>query len=100
MGGLVSMSGDEGFVSATKKEIAAAMHMPVTQMEDLAQGIFIQRSGSAHSGRKRRPIPNLPCGSFLASEETVQPDPAVRRKRRPVPMVPSVHHSEDADSNV
>lgn len=87
-------------MSATKREMAEAMHIPVTQMEGMAQGILNERSGSVASVKKRRPIPVPPAGPSLATQETVKPDPAVRRKRRPIPLIPSVQGQAEADSKV
>lgn len=99
-GGLASLAKDADFVSATKREMAEAMHIPVTQMEGMAQGILNERSGSVASVKKRRPIPVPPVGPSAATQETVKPDPAVRRKRRPIPLIPSVQAQAEADSKV
>lgn len=99
-GGLTSLARDAGFVSVTKKEMADAMHIPIAEMEGMAQGILNERSGSIPPVKKRRPIPIPPSGPTVAARETGEPDPAVRRKRRPVPMVPSVQELAEADSKV
>ncbi|TKS77574.1 Dihydropyridine-sensitive L-type skeletal muscle calcium channel subunit alpha-1 [Collichthys lucidus] len=99
-GGLASMAKDPDFVSVTKKEMADAMHTTVDDMESVAQGILSERSGSVASGKKRRPIPAPPPAPAVAAQETGQPDPAVRRKRRPIPMIPSVQEPDEANSKV
>lgn len=71
--------------------MADAMHIPITEMEGVAQGILNGRSRS--SVKKRRPIPTPPSAP-AAEEETAHPDPAVRRKRRPISMVPSVREDD------
>ncbi|XP_034393185.1 dihydropyridine-sensitive L-type skeletal muscle calcium channel subunit alpha-1-like [Cyclopterus lumpus] len=80
-GGLASLAKDPGFVSVTKEEMADAMHTTVDEMESVAQSILRERADSVTSVKKRRPVPPA--------------DPAVRRKRRPIPMIPSVQE-EDA----
>uniref|UniRef100_A0A3Q2WCL3 Voltage-dependent L-type calcium channel subunit alpha n=1 Tax=Haplochromis burtoni TaxID=8153 RepID=A0A3Q2WCL3_HAPBU len=55
--GLVSLARDPGFVSLTKKEMAEAMHISVSDMEGVAQGILKERSSSMTPVKKRRPIP-------------------------------------------
>uniref|UniRef100_A0A3P9QCV4 Voltage-dependent L-type calcium channel subunit alpha n=1 Tax=Poecilia reticulata TaxID=8081 RepID=A0A3P9QCV4_POERE len=60
MGGLASLSKDPAFVSVTKKEMADAMHMPVSEMEGVARGILSERSDSVPSVKKRRPVPVPP----------------------------------------
>lgn len=97
-GGLASLAKDPGFVSVTKKEMADAMHTTVDDMESVAQGILSERSSRIASIKKRRPIPVPPPA--VAVQETGQPDPAVRRKRRPIPMIPSVQETAEADSKV
>uniref|UniRef100_A0A3Q0TCE5 Voltage-dependent L-type calcium channel subunit alpha n=1 Tax=Amphilophus citrinellus TaxID=61819 RepID=A0A3Q0TCE5_AMPCI len=59
-GGLVSLARDPSFVSLTKKEMAEAMHIPIAEMEGVAQGILNERSSSMTSVKKRRPIPVPP----------------------------------------
>uniref|UniRef100_A0A4W6F8S2 Voltage-dependent L-type calcium channel subunit alpha n=1 Tax=Lates calcarifer TaxID=8187 RepID=A0A4W6F8S2_LATCA len=54
-GGLGSLARDAGFVSVAKKEMAEAMHIPITEMEGVARGILNERSGSVTSVKKRRP---------------------------------------------
>uniref|UniRef100_A0A665X6T6 Voltage-dependent L-type calcium channel subunit alpha n=1 Tax=Echeneis naucrates TaxID=173247 RepID=A0A665X6T6_ECHNA len=88
--GLASLAKDADFVSATRKEMADAMSMPMVQMEGMAQGILDERSSSVKPVKKRRPIPVPTSGPSVAAQETEQPDPAVRRKRRPIPVIPSV----------
>uniref|UniRef100_A0A665X6M9 Voltage-dependent L-type calcium channel subunit alpha n=1 Tax=Echeneis naucrates TaxID=173247 RepID=A0A665X6M9_ECHNA len=44
--GLASLAKDADFVSATRKEMADAMSMPMVQMEGMAQGILDERSSS------------------------------------------------------
>uniref|UniRef100_A0A8D2ZK28 Voltage-dependent L-type calcium channel subunit alpha n=1 Tax=Scophthalmus maximus TaxID=52904 RepID=A0A8D2ZK28_SCOMX len=92
-GGLASQARDGDFVSVTKREMADAIHIPIPEMEGLARGILNERSV-----KKRRPVPEP--GRHVAAQETRQPDPAVRRKRRPVPTVPSVPKPAKADSKV
>uniref|UniRef100_A0A4W6F8G8 Voltage-dependent L-type calcium channel subunit alpha n=1 Tax=Lates calcarifer TaxID=8187 RepID=A0A4W6F8G8_LATCA len=100
-GGLGSLARDAGFVSVAKKEMAEAMHIPITEMEGVARGILNERSGSVTSVKKRRPVPVPPSGPAVAiAQETDQPDPAVRRKRRPIPTIPSEKELADADSKV
>lgn len=101
-GGLTSLARDPGFVSVAKKEMAEAMHMPVSEMEDTAQGILKERSSSLASVKKRRPIPIRPSVLAAAAPEASRPEPAVRRKKRPVPMIPSLpmEEQDEADSNV
>ncbi|KAG8002693.1 Dihydropyridine-sensitive L-type skeletal muscle calcium channel subunit alpha-1 [Nibea albiflora] len=99
-GGLASMAKDPNFVSVTKREMADAMRTSVDDMESVAQGILSERSSSVASGKKRRPIPVPPPAPAVAAQETGQPDPAVRRKRRPVPMIPSVQEPDEANSKV
>lgn len=72
------------------------MHTTVDDMESVAQGILSERASSVPSVKKRRPIP-VPPPAAAAAQETGRPDPAVRRKRRPVPLIPSI---QQADSNV
>ncbi|XP_074500500.1 calcium channel, voltage-dependent, L type, alpha 1S subunit, b [Sebastes fasciatus] len=96
-GGLASLARDPGFVSVTKKEMADAMHTTVDDMENVAQGILSERAGSVMSVKKRRPIPVPRPALAVAAQEMDQPDPSVRRKRRPIPLIPSV---QEADSNV
>uniref|UniRef100_A0A665X7W0 Voltage-dependent L-type calcium channel subunit alpha n=1 Tax=Echeneis naucrates TaxID=173247 RepID=A0A665X7W0_ECHNA len=55
--GLASLAKDADFVSATRKEMADAMSMPMVQMEGMAQGILDERSSSVKPVKKRRPIP-------------------------------------------
>ncbi len=99
-GGLASLAQDPGFVSVTKEEMADAMHTTVDEMESVAEGILSERSGSVTSAKKRRPIPVPPPAPAVAPRQTRQPDPAVRRKRRPIPTIPSVQESAEADSKV
>uniref|UniRef100_A0A8C9X746 Voltage-dependent L-type calcium channel subunit alpha n=1 Tax=Sander lucioperca TaxID=283035 RepID=A0A8C9X746_SANLU len=96
-GGLASLAKDPGFLSVTKQEMADAMHTTVDEMESVAQDILSKRAGSVTSVKKRRPIPVPPPATAVAAQATGQPDPAVRRKRRPIPSIPSV---QEADSNV
>uniref|UniRef100_A0A4W6F9S7 Voltage-dependent L-type calcium channel subunit alpha n=1 Tax=Lates calcarifer TaxID=8187 RepID=A0A4W6F9S7_LATCA len=75
-GGLGSLARDAGFVSVAKKEMAEAMHIPITEMEGVARGILNERSGSVTSVKKRRPVPVPPSGPAVAiAQETDQPDP-------------------------
>uniref|UniRef100_A0A665X7P3 Voltage-dependent L-type calcium channel subunit alpha n=1 Tax=Echeneis naucrates TaxID=173247 RepID=A0A665X7P3_ECHNA len=46
--GLASLAKDADFVSATRKEMADAMSMPMVQMEGMAQGILDERSSSVN----------------------------------------------------
>uniref|UniRef100_A0A669CPL7 Voltage-dependent L-type calcium channel subunit alpha n=1 Tax=Oreochromis niloticus TaxID=8128 RepID=A0A669CPL7_ORENI len=73
-GGLVSLARDPGFVSLTKKEMAEAMHISVSDMEGVAQGILKERSSSM--------------------------TPVKKRKKRPIPTVPSARGPSEADSGV
>uniref|UniRef100_A0A3B5A4X5 Ion transport domain-containing protein n=1 Tax=Stegastes partitus TaxID=144197 RepID=A0A3B5A4X5_9TELE len=50
------------------------------------------------AGRRPVPVPP-PAVPAVAAQETGRPDPAVRRKRRPIPKTPSIQESE-ADSEV
>lgn len=70
--------------------MAEAMHIPIAEMEGVAQGILHKRSSGIPSVKKRRPTP-VPAA---AAQETNQPDPAVRRKKRPIPKIPSVQDSK------
>ncbi|XP_003448283.1 calcium channel, voltage-dependent, L type, alpha 1S subunit, b isoform X2 [Oreochromis niloticus] len=99
-GGLVSLARDPGFVSLTKKEMAEAMHISVSDMEGVAQGILKERSSSMTPVKKRRPIPVPPPAPAAATVVTGRPDPAVRRKKRPIPTVPSARGPSEADSGV
>ncbi|XP_071332271.1 dihydropyridine-sensitive L-type skeletal muscle calcium channel subunit alpha-1-like isoform X2 [Trachinotus anak] len=99
-GGLASLAKDADFVSATKKEMADAMHIPMAQMEGMAQGILKERSSSITPVKKRRPIPVPSSGPSVSAQEMSQPDPAVRRKRRPIPMIPSVQGQAETNSKV
>ncbi|CAM9316982.1 unnamed protein product [Lampetra planeri] len=102
-GGLASLAGDPDFVSVTKKEMADAMHTTVDEMEAVARGILSEPPSCSTSVRKKRPLPVPPRAPAVASQETNLPYPAVRRKRRPVPMIPSVPVQEElaeADSKV
>ncbi|XP_053280478.1 dihydropyridine-sensitive L-type skeletal muscle calcium channel subunit alpha-1 [Pleuronectes platessa] len=99
-GGLASLARDGDFVSASKQEMADAMRIPMAEMEGMARGILNERSGSMASVKKRRAVPEPPSGPSVAKQATRQPDPAVRRKRRPIPVVPSVPEQAEADSKV
>uniref|UniRef100_A0A3B3X020 Voltage-dependent L-type calcium channel subunit alpha n=1 Tax=Poecilia mexicana TaxID=48701 RepID=A0A3B3X020_9TELE len=97
MGGLASLSKDPAFVSVTKKEMADAMHMPVSEMEGVARGILSERSDSVPSVKKRRPVPVPPPVPAGGGQRPGQPEPAVRKKRRPVPTVPSRKRRDDSE---
>ncbi|XP_014893396.1 calcium channel, voltage-dependent, L type, alpha 1S subunit, b [Poecilia latipinna] len=97
MGGLASLSKDPAFVSVTKKEMADAMHMPVSEMEGVARGILSERSDSVPSVKKRRPVPVPPPVPAGGGQRPGQPEPAVRKKRRPVPTVPSRKKRDDSE---
>lgn len=97
-GGLASLAKDPSFVSASKREMADAMHTTVDDMESVAQGILSERSGSIASVKKRRPVPSP--APAAAAQEPGQPDPAVRRKRRPIPKIPSSQEPAEASSTV
>lgn len=99
-GGLASLAKDPSFVSATKQEMAAAMHTTVGDMESMSQGILSERSGSLAPMKKRRPVPVPPPAPAAAAQLTTQPDPAVRRKRRPVPTIPSSQGLAESNSKV
>ncbi|KAM6977782.1 dihydropyridine-sensitive L-type skeletal muscle calcium channel subunit alpha-1-like [Aplochiton taeniatus] len=97
-GGLDALASDPRFVSLTKQEMAEAIHLPVADMEGLAQGILNGRPGRVTSvKKKRRPIPVIPSATASVphfvpvpmAEDQVQKDPAVKRKRRPIPVPPS-----------
>ncbi|XP_010782718.1 calcium channel, voltage-dependent, L type, alpha 1S subunit, b [Notothenia coriiceps] len=92
-GGLSSLAKDPSFASVARQEMADAMHTSVNDMESVALGILSERAGSVASDKKRRPIPVPP----VAAQGARKPDPAVRRKRRPIPQIPSV---KEADSEV
>uniref|UniRef100_A0A3Q0T4L5 Voltage-dependent L-type calcium channel subunit alpha n=1 Tax=Amphilophus citrinellus TaxID=61819 RepID=A0A3Q0T4L5_AMPCI len=68
-GGLVSLARDPSFVSLTKKEMAEAMHIPIAEMEGVAQGILNERSSSMTSVKKRRPIPVPPSAPAVPKVE-------------------------------
>lgn len=76
------------------------MHIPISKMEGMAQGILSKRSSSITSVKKRRPIPAAPSVAAAAAQQMNQPDPAVRKKRRPIPVIPSVQEPAEADSKV
>ncbi|XP_033825149.1 dihydropyridine-sensitive L-type skeletal muscle calcium channel subunit alpha-1-like [Periophthalmus magnuspinnatus] len=102
-GGVGSLAGDPGFVSVAKRELAEAMHLPVSEIEGAAQSLLKERSISQASNKKRRPIPVPPSApSAPSAAQTSRPEPAVRRKRRPVPMIPSLSREEhdETDSHV
>jgi len=96
-GGLDTLARDPGFVSATKREMSDALHLPVAEMEGMAQGII-----NGRATKKRRPIPVLPsvqppappsptpssASALNERERSRTADPAVRKKRRPVPVPP------------
>ncbi|MEQ2302250.1 hypothetical protein AMECASPLE_004799 [Ameca splendens] len=95
-GGLVSLSKDPGFVSATKKEMADAMHIPVSEMEGMARGILNERSDCIPSVKKRRPVP-VPPPAAAGGQKPGQPEPAVRKKRRPIPTVPTRKKQDNSE---
>uniref|UniRef100_A0A7N6AZ22 Voltage-dependent L-type calcium channel subunit alpha n=1 Tax=Anabas testudineus TaxID=64144 RepID=A0A7N6AZ22_ANATE len=68
-GGLVSLARDPGFVSVTKKEMVDAMHIPMSEMEGVAQGILNKRHSSVTSVKKRRPVPVPPSVTAAAAQE-------------------------------
>lgn len=94
-GGLGSLAEDPSFVSAARQEMAEAMQTPLTDIESVARAILNKRSASGK--KKRRPIPVPPSAPAVTVEETDEPDPAVRRKRRPIPRIPAV---QEHDSRV
>uniref|UniRef100_A0A3Q2Q3M6 Voltage-dependent L-type calcium channel subunit alpha n=1 Tax=Fundulus heteroclitus TaxID=8078 RepID=A0A3Q2Q3M6_FUNHE len=96
-GGLVSLSRDPGFVSAAKEEMADAMRIPVSQMESMARGILSERSDSVPSVKKRRPVPVPPAVPAGGPQTPSQPEPAVRKKRRPIPTVPTRKRRDDSE---
>uniref|UniRef100_A0A7N6F5N8 Voltage-dependent L-type calcium channel subunit alpha n=1 Tax=Anabas testudineus TaxID=64144 RepID=A0A7N6F5N8_ANATE len=67
-GGLVSLARDPGFVSVTKKEMVDAMHIPMSEMEGVAQGILNKRHSSVTSVKKRRPVPVPPSVTAAATD--------------------------------
>lgn len=77
--------------------MAEAMHISVSDMEGVAQGILKERSSSMTPVKKRRPIP---VPSPAPTVVTGRPDPAVRRKKRPIPTVPSAQGPSETDSGV
>ncbi|KAM4562813.1 dihydropyridine-sensitive L-type skeletal muscle calcium channel subunit alpha-1-like isoform 2-T2 [Odontesthes bonariensis] len=97
-GGVVSLAKDPGFV--TEKQMADALHVPVPEMQGVAQGILDEHSGSIPSVKKRRPVPVPPSNPAEVKLETGRPDPAVRRKRRPIPTIPTQKKLDEADSEV
>ena len=101
-GGLASLARDPSFVSVAKEEMAGVMHTTADGMESVAQGILSERSSSSASVKKRRPIPVPPpaAAAAAAAQARVEPDPAVRRKRRPIPKIPSSQDQSEADSSV
>lgn len=100
-GGLASLAKDPDFVSQTKKEMADAMHTSVDDMESVAQGILSQRSGPIPPAKKKRPVPvPPPPAPHVAPRTSTPPDPAVRRKRRPVPIIPSSQGLSGSNSQV
>lgn len=100
-GGLASLANDPHFVSVTKREMADAMNTTVNEMENVAQGILGRQAGSISSVKKRRPVPvPPPAPSAAAQTATAQPDPAVRRKRRPIPTIPSAQEPSEPSSKM
>ncbi|XP_034552541.1 dihydropyridine-sensitive L-type skeletal muscle calcium channel subunit alpha-1-like [Notolabrus celidotus] len=94
-GGLASLAEDPGFVSVAKHEMAQAMRTSLDDIESKAQDILSERSTSAASAKKkRRPIPVPPSAAAVTVKETGEPDPAVRRKKRPIPRIPSVQEDD------
>ncbi|XP_067095644.1 dihydropyridine-sensitive L-type skeletal muscle calcium channel subunit alpha-1-like isoform X1 [Osmerus mordax] len=78
VGGLDSLAKDPTFVSVAKQEMAEAMHMPVTDMEGVAQGILNGRSGRVTAvKRKRRPIPIPPSVPASTEQESAHADTSV-----------------------
>ena len=78
VGGLDSLAKDPTFVSVAKQEMAEAMHMPVTDMEGVAQGILNGRSGRVTAvKRKRRPIPTPPSVPASTQQERAHADTSV-----------------------
>lgn len=98
-GGLTSLGRDPQFVSVAKREMADALHTTVDEMEGVAQGILKERTGRSPSVTRKRPIPVPPRAVAVAAKETDRPDPSVRRKRRPVPMIPSVPVQQELETN-
>lgn len=96
-GGLASLAKDPDFVSQTKKEMAEAMRTTEDDMESVAQGILSQR-GPIPPAKKKRPVP--PPAPDAAPQTSAPPDPAVRRKRRPVPIIPSSQGLPGSNSQV
>ncbi|KAK7916200.1 hypothetical protein WMY93_011961 [Mugilogobius chulae] len=83
-GGVRSLAGDPGFVSVTKRELAEAMHIPMSEMEGAAKSLLKERSSSQSSNKKKRPVP-VPPSAPSTAPQTSRPEPAVRRKRRLCP---------------
>lgn len=90
-GGLASLAQDPTFVSQTEEEMADAMHTTLDDMESVARVILSQRSGPIPPAKKKRavPLPPAPPPPPRTPQGTAPPDPSVRRKRRPVAIIPS-----------
>ncbi|XP_056895578.1 dihydropyridine-sensitive L-type skeletal muscle calcium channel subunit alpha-1-like [Takifugu flavidus] len=100
-GGLASLAKDPNFVTQTKKEMAEAMRTTEDDMESVAQGILSQRCGPIPPAKKKRPVPvSPPPAPDVAPRTSAPPDPAVRRKRRPVPIIPSSQGLPGSNSQV
>ncbi|XP_017324467.1 calcium channel, voltage-dependent, L type, alpha 1S subunit, b isoform X2 [Ictalurus punctatus] len=67
-GGLETLAEDPKFVAVTKKEMAEAMNISVSDMEGAAQGLLNENGGKTMK-RKRRPIPVPPSAKPAESNE-------------------------------
>lgn len=101
-GGLAALAKDPNFVFQTKVEMADAMHTTVDDMESVAQGILSQHSGAIPPVKKKRavPLPPPPQAFDKTPRTSAPPDPAVRKKRRPVPIIPSSQGFSGSNSQV
>ncbi|RVE70523.1 hypothetical protein OJAV_G00065270 [Oryzias javanicus] len=84
-GGVNSSGRNPSYDSLAKRETAA------DGMEGTSQDVVMERSK-----KKRRPVPAPPT----TKQHTGPPDPAVRRKKRPIPTIPCQTKSDNADSAV
>lgn len=80
--------------------MAEAMHISVSDVEGVAQSILKERSSSMTPVKKKRPIPVPSPAPAAATVVTGRPDPVVRRKKRPIPTVPSAKGPSETDSGV
>ncbi|XP_068181577.1 dihydropyridine-sensitive L-type skeletal muscle calcium channel subunit alpha-1-like [Antennarius striatus] len=87
-GGLGSHARDPGFFS----EMAEVMHASVDDVESVSLSIPHEK--------KKRPVPVPPRVAAPAAPTAGNPEPAVRRKRRPIPLIPSLQDPTEANSKV